>query len=65
MMRFARGTARGAAIDRTATRNPIKSMNLTEIVRTWSHAVVAVATELYRRPAVDLLRVASALCPVH
>jgi hypothetical protein len=52
-------------MDRTATRNSTKSMNLTEIVRTWSHAVVAVATELYRRPAVDLLRVASALCPVH
>jgi hypothetical protein len=40
-------------------------MNLTDISGPWSHAVVVVANELYRRSAVDLVRTASALYPAH
>jgi hypothetical protein len=38
-------------------------MNLTDIGASGSHAVVGIAADLYRRSAVDLVRVASALCP--
>jgi hypothetical protein len=42
--------------------NPI---DLTQITHSCSDTGVGIASELYRRSAVDLVRVASALCPAH
>jgi hypothetical protein len=48
---------------RPTTRKPYQSDELDTDIPVWSHQGMAAASELYRRAAVDLGRVASALCP--